>query len=183
MYKVVIVLSLIAILLAVLSYISNLKSKKKLKSVLEVLKGKESLTLNDFQTKVIDIEDVDDNELMKNLYEIYITFQNKFNELNQDYGELLTDSLKQFYENLVKSYKLKECKDITDKIDLIGYSILDYNDSGIKFRVKIKCLNYKISNDKIVSGSNVKKIEQILIITYKKEDKWKISNIEKIYEK
>ena len=45
-------------------------------------------------------------------------------------------------------------------------------------------LKAKTVNNEIVSGSNLQKIQQILLLTYEKVgDKWLIRSYEKIYEK
>jgi len=157
------------------------KQKKKYNECLRLIKEKENNTLND---NIMYTNDNLENKLMDTLYNIYLEFINKLNKNQKDFDNLLDGFAKEFYENKVDIYSIKNCFEITDYIDLQGYSLIEHTDESLKFRVKITCVSYKKINEEIVSGDNLNKIEQINIITYEKNNNdWLITNIEKVYEK
>lgn len=165
------------------------KQKKKLNECINIIKEKgiETLQFKNGMTEeeINDIDDtIDVNELMKELYEKYLTFENKIKEFDDNLDELLTGFIKDFYINKINNFKEKGYEDITDGIDLIGYTITEFDKKKLKFKVTINCFDYKKVNNVIVSGSNLEKVEQVIILTYEKiNDKWLISNYEKVYEK
>lgn len=165
------------------------KQKKKLDECINIIKEKgiETLQFKNGMTEeeINDIDDtIDVNELMKELYEKYLTFENKIKEFDDNLDELLTGFIKDFYINKINNFKEKGYEDITDGIDLIGYTITEFDNKKLKFKITINCFDYKKVNNVIVSGSNLEKVEQVIILTYEKiNDKWLISNYEKVYEK
>ena len=165
------------------------KQKKKLDECINIIKEKgiETLQFKNGMTEeeINDIDDtIDVNELMKELYEKYLTFENKIKEFDDNLDELLTGFIKDFYINKINNFKEKGYEDITDGIDLIGYTITEFDKKKLKFKITINCFDYKKVNNVIVSGSNLEKVEQVIILTYEKiNDKWLISNYEKVYEK
>jgi hypothetical protein len=135
-----------------------------------------------------DIRKIDDKvnpkELMINLYNTYLEFVERLNKNNKDFEGILIGFIKEFYINKVKVYRLKKHKEITRDIELVNYSILEFDKKKLKFRINITCFNYKTSKDEIIGGSNLEKVEQIFLITYVKfRRKWLINNIEKVFEK
>ena len=61
--------------------------------------------------------------------------------------------------------------------------ILNFEKKRVEFRISYTCFNYKMMNDVITSGSNLEKVEQVVIVTYSKlRKKWVINNIERIIE-
>ena len=182
MYRYILIFIIIACSIGILiAYFYEKKKQKRYNEVLNMVKEKGDISINDI--KPSRVTDVDENKLMKDLYDTYIKFQNQVNVLDNDFKDILIGKFKDFYETLIDGYKLRNYKEVTDKINLIGYSITEYSEKELKFRVKIECISYKIEKENIVSGSNLEKVEQVLIITYKKNDKWLISDIEKAYEK
>ena len=172
-----ILLSSIALIIA---SVFQSKVKKKYKEVLDIIKDKENITINEISDDVN--EKQTDTKLMEELYNKYFEFQNKLNNLDDNFDNLLSDKAKEYYSSIIESNKEKNYKNIKDKIDLIGYSIMEYKDKTLKFRLKINCLDYKLINDSIVSGSDKEKVEQVLIITYVNKEKWLIELLEKVYE-
>lgn len=165
------------------------RQNKKYKDFINIVneKGNSTFQVKDYLTKE-DINELDNevdvDKLMLELYETYLTLENKLKAFNTNLDDVLTGPIKDFYINKINNFKEKGYSDIIDGIDLIGYSITEFNKEKLKFRVNINCFSYKTINDKIVSGSNLEKIEQILLLTYKKIDnKWLIESYEKIYEK
>ena len=164
------------------------KKDKKYKELVRIIKEKENATfkvkdgLSDEEIKAID-NNIDPSLLMQELYNTFLSLMNKEKELDSSFDDILTGTLKEVYENKINSSKEKKKYEITTGIELISYSIIDFNNDVIDFRININCFHYKMSNNTIVSGSNLEKVEQVLIITYKKiNDKWLISKIEKPYE-
>ena len=73
--------------------------------------------------------DVDVNKLMLELYEMYITFVDKLNNNNKDFDNLLDDFMKELYESKIDLYNSKNQFEITENIELVGYSLVEYNEN------------------------------------------------------
>ena len=126
---------------------------------------------------------IDIDILVNELYNNYIVLENKIKNLDKDLDNLLTEPLKNIYINKIEFFKNNKILEVVDDINMIGYSITEYSETNIKLRFNISCFSYKINN-KIVSVSNLEKIEKILLITYEKyNENWLINKIEKLYEK
>ncbi|MBR6690685.1 MAG: hypothetical protein IKL65_05080 [Bacilli bacterium] len=184
--SVVIIVCSIGIIIA--SRFQN-KQKKKYKEVNSLINKKKDATfrVKDSLTKEeinnIDSE-VDVDKLMTDLYNTYLALENKIKNLDDNFDDVLTGNLKEFNINRLELFKQRGFIDITDGIDLISYCITDYNKKSLKFRLTINCFSYKMVNNEIVSGSNLEKIEKIILLEYvKQKDKWLISSYDKIYEK
>lgn len=165
------------------------KQKKKYNECLHIIKekgidtlqAKTSLTKEDIN-KIDDKIDVD--KLMEKLYQTYLSFESKIKSQDINLDNILTGYIKDFYINKINSLKSKGYEEITDNIDLINYSIVEFSKEKLKFRITVNCFNYKMVNKNIVSGNNLEKIEKVLIITYEKvKSRWLISNYESIYER
>ena len=181
MYKVVLIIVIIFVVVPLLiSLMFQKKKNKKYTEVLKMLKDKVGKTINEVYD--IDIKGIDDDKLMRELYDIYMKFQKRVNDLNSGFDDILVGNFKEYYNSLIESYKEKKYKDIVSNIDLIGYSIVSYNEPILDFRIKMSCISYKIIDDTIVSGSNINKIEKVLVVTYEKKDKWYIKDIKNLYE-
>lgn len=167
----------------------QMKQKKKYNECLNLIKEKENGTLNTNSSVTEEyIHKIDDkvnlNELMTKLYNTYLEFLERLNKNNKDFEGILIGFIKDFYINKINVYKLKKHKEITKDIELVNYSILEYDKKRLKFRINITCFNYKTSKDEIIGGSNLERVEQIFLLTYVKfRSKWLINNIEKVYEK
>lgn len=165
------------------------KQKKKYNECLNIIKEKDVSTLQfkDALTKEeinnIDSE-VDVDVLMSDLYHTYLEFENKVKSFDVDLDYILIGYLKDFYINKIENFKERGFSDITDDIDLINYSITEYSKEKLKFRINISCFCYKTVDNKIVSGSNLEKVQKVVLLTYEKNNNnWLISSYEKIYEK
>jgi len=122
--------------------------------------------------------------LMGELYSTYVEMENKIKDLDTNFDDILTGILKEFNINRVNNFKSRGFTDITDAIDLIGYTITEYSKEQLTFKITINCLSYKMVGSEIVSGSNLEKIQKILELTYQNVNgKWLISSYDKIYEK
>ena len=122
--------------------------------------------------------------LMSELYSTYIEFENKIKNFDKNFDDVLTGTLKEFNISRTENFNSKGFADITEGIDLIGYTITEYSKEKLTFRLTINCFSYKTVNNQIVSGSNLEKIQKILLLTYEKiNDKWLISSYNKIYER
>ncbi len=164
------------------------KKDKKYKEVLRIIKEKEKATfevkngLTSDEVRSID-NSIDANILMQELYNTFLEFINKTNNLETNFDDVLTGTIKEMYESKIASSKEKHKYEVTDGIELIGYSIMEFKNDSLVFRLNINCFNYRMSKGTVISGSNLEKVEQILIITYEKvNDKWLISKLEHAYE-
>lgn len=127
---------------------------------------------------------IDVDSLMKSLYDTYIVLENKYKNLDEDLDDVLCGLLKESYILKIQSFKEKNYCDVTDGIDLLDYSIIEFKKDTLKFKIRVNCFNYKLINNEIVSGSNLKKIEEIICLTYNKiNENWLISGYEKLYSK
>lgn len=164
------------------------KKDKKYKELLRIIKEKEKATfevkngLTSDEIRSIDNR-IDVNILMQELYNTFLEFINKVNNLETNFDDVLIGTIKELYESKIASSKEKHKYEVTDGIELIGYSIIEFKKDSLVFRLNINCFNYRMSKDAVISGSNLEKVEQILIITYKRvNDKWLISKLERAYE-
>lgn len=165
------------------------KQKNKYQECLKLIEEKENGVLsikdgldNDEIKSISGSED--SNKFMIELYNIYLNLIDKVNNNNRSFDDILDGFIKEVYENKIDLLVSKNSFEIVDNIELLGYSILEGNNNKLKFRINISSFNYKKSNDVIISGSNLERIEQIYIITYiKQHNKWLISEIEKVLEK
>ena len=185
--KIILVISTIILFLfsvgLVFSILFNNKQSKKYKECLRLIKEKENGTFESKTDLNIDSK-TDVTKLMKKLYEIYLKFINKLNNNDDTITTLLDSFIGKVYKNKLDIYKNKKINEITESIELLNYSILEYEKNKIQFRINITCFNYKKNNDIIISGNNLERVEQIFLITYiKKKNKWLINNVEKVYEK
>lgn len=190
------IIYIIILILAIVSFIYTIaivvslkfqqKQRSKYEECLKLVKEstremKDALTEKEIKKKDRTIKL---DKLLMNLYDIYLEFLDDLNNNNKDFKNILTGYIKEFYENKINIYIEKGYKEITDEIELINYSIIEFNKTKLKFRVAITCFHYKQLNGDVVSGNKYDRVEQILLITYIKEKKkWLISNIEKVYEK
>ena len=165
------------------------KQKKKYNECLQLIKEKENGTLSvkngldSTEIKKID-NNVDINKLMMELYDIYLEFIDKLNNNDKNFNNILHGFINEFYQSKIDIYNEKNYFEVIDNIELINYSILEYAKDKLKFRINITCFNYKKRNEEIISGSNLERVEQIILLTYvKNKRKWLINNIEKVYEK
>lgn len=165
------------------------RQKQKYNDCLRIIKEKENSTfkIKDGLTKE-EINNIDSSinvdKLMSDLYYKYLELENKLKLLDDNLDELLIGHIKELYKNKISISKSKNYMEINDGIDLINYSITEFNNSKLKFRVTINCFNYKKAGDAIVSGSNLEKVEQVIILSFEKSNKeWLISNYEKVYER
>ncbi|MBQ2947223.1 MAG: hypothetical protein IJE04_05235 [Bacilli bacterium] len=122
--------------------------------------------------------------LMSELYSKYVDMENKIKTFDTNFDDILTGHLKEFNISRIENFRSNGFADITDGIDLIGYTITEYSKEKLTFRVTINCFSYKTVNNQIVSGSNLEKIQKILLLTYENVNgKWLISTYNKIYER
>lgn len=188
-YIIILILAIVSFIYTIAIVVSlkfNQKQKTKYEECLKLVKEstremKDALTEKEIKKKDRTIKL---DKLLMNLYDIYLEFLDDLNNNNKDFKNILTGYIKEFYENKINIYIEKGYKEITDEIELINYSIIEFNKNKLKFRVAITCFHYKELNSDVVSGNKYDRVEQILLITYVKEKKkWLISNIEKVYEK
>lgn len=193
MYHIVLrIMIIVGVFLCTLGLVFSIKfqqkQKKKYSNCVKLIKEKENATVgvNDGLSKeniaLID-ENIDVDTLMSSLYDSYIELIYRLNNLDNNLDELLTEHIKEIYLTKIASFQEKNIKRVIDGIDLVGYSIIEFEKEKLKFRVNINCFDYKLKNDKIISGSNLEKLSEINILTFEKiEDKWLISNLEKVFE-
>ena len=193
MIYVVISISLIAVIFSLIGIVMSIRFQKKQKEkyshLEELISENKDLTFsikNGFSEEEVSKIDpnIDVNALMSNLYQIYLDFLNRTNNLDLYYDDILTKEYKEIYINKVNNYKRNGYKDLIENINLVGYSINKFTENKIEFRINIECNSYKTLNGSIVSGSTSYKVQHIDLVTYKKENgKWLISNCNAIYEK
>lgn len=188
-----IVIYSLLILLFLIIIICSLKfqkrQKKVYKDIQKIVSEKKDVTFipQDSVTNE-EIQKIDStlniNLLMQELYDTYILFEEKINNFDYELDDVLIPQLKIFYINKMDNCKKKGYKDEKNSINLLGYKITEFNGSKLTFRVNITCIEYRMFKDKIISGSNYEKVEQVIALTYVKEnEKWLISNYDKMYEK
>lgn len=187
------ILAIIAIILGllgvILATIFQSKQKKKYNDCINLIREKENVTLQ--MKKGLTKEEInkidssiDVDELMRQLYDTYLELENKLNSFDSNLDNTLTGHIKDYYTNKIDIYKLKNISEVTDRIELLNYSITEFSKNKLQFRININCLNYKKANNNIVSGSNYEKVENVILLTYEKiNDKWLICNYEKVYER
>jgi hypothetical protein len=184
-----IVLSLILIVFIAFSIKIQHSKRKKYNNCIKILKKKGDVPLNqsdDFdEEKIKQIDSsVNINELTNKLISKYIDFENKIKNQDEDLNNLLTGELKEKYESLISLSKSTGKINIVDDIEILNYAIIDFEPSLLNFRISVKCFHYKKNGTRITSGSNLAKVEQILILEYKKiNGDWLISNYDKVIEK
>lgn len=190
---IVVVISIVTIIVCSIGIIIATKfqnkQKKKYNEVLNIVKEKEGeiFKVKDGLTKE-DVNKIDSkvnmDKLMQELYNIYLSLENKIKKSDSKLDDVLVGYLKDFYINKIENFKEKGYADITDGIELINYSITEYNREKLKFRVNINCFSYKTINNEIVSGSNLERMQRIILLTYENiNGKWLISAYDKVYEK
>lgn len=192
-YVIVIVLVSITIIVTSIAIIIAVKfqklKKKKYNDFIQIINEKKDATFSvkDGLTpdEIYSIDSsVNIESLMNELYNTYLKFEDKIKNYDINLDDTLVGYLKDFYLNKMKNSKQNGYSYIKDGIDLIGYSITEFNKENLKFRININCFDYKMINNEIVSGSNLFKVEQILLLSYKKvNNDWLISSYDKIYEK
>ena len=165
------------------------KQKEKLKAIEKIVNENKDMlfqvrdSLTSQEISKVDSK-IDINKLMSELYQTYLNFETKMKELDDDLDDVLTGNLKEFYIKKIKLFKKNSYMDIKDKIDLIGYAITEFKKNNLKFRININCLDYKTINGEVVRGSNVFKLEQIILLSFKKiNGNWLINAYDKIYER
>ena len=192
MINAVIIFSVLCILACLISIILAIKfqkqQRKKYENNLKYIKENniEYLTykseLNPNEIKSID-KNINVKELMNNLYNTYLEFENNINNSINNFDNVLTGPLKEIFELNLDDARLRELKTKKEKINLISYSIIEFNKNKLRFRININCL-YQIKKNKMVKRNDLVSVELVLILDYKLvEDKWLIYNIEKVYEK
>ena len=160
---------------------ANLKKGMTVGIACDKFEIKDGLTKEDI--KKIN-KNVDVNKLMESLYNKYLKFVDKIKNNDTKLDSILGGSLKDVYINRLENFKSTGYNEIIEEIDLVGYTIIDYSKEKINFRITINCFDYKLLNDKIVSGSNLIKLEEVFLLTYEKiGNKWLITNCDKVYEK
>ena len=190
-YTIVILLSIVIMICSIGIVVSikfQSRQKKKYEECLRLIKEKHQscLGINNAMNneKLFIEENVDLNELMTQLYQLYLDMLIDLNKLDENVETKLDGFIKEFYLEKIERNKEKGIINIIDKVNLNSSSILEYSKDRLKLRINISCLSYKKNDDVIISGSNIDKIEQIIIITYNKiGENWLINNIEKVYEK
>ena len=165
------------------------KQKKKYTEVNQLVNKNRDATfaikegLSKEEINAID-SDVNVDLLMNELYSTYIELENKTKTYDTNFDDILTGSLKDFNINKIQEFQSRGIADITDAIDLVGYSITEYSKEKLIFKITINCISYKTMNNQVVSGSNLNKIQKILFLTYENiNGKWLISDYDSIYEK
>lgn len=156
--------------------INNIINQNK-NAIFQVKDGLTKEEINNIDSKI----DVD--LLMCQLFNTYLELENKIKNHDTNLDDILFGHLKEFNISRIKNYKSNGFCDINDGIDLINYSIVEYNKKKLRFRITINCFSYKLVNNQIVSGSNLEKLQKIILLDYQKvDDKWLISAYNKIYE-
>lgn len=139
--------------------------------------------LSEEDIKKID-SSIDLNELLKKLYNIYITFQNKVcqNELT-GYDNLLTKTYIDIILNRINKFISKGAIEKFDDINILEYAITRYSNEKCEMRLRLNCFYYILENDKIIKGSNIKRREFFYILKFKKESgNWLLDYIEVIFD-
>lgn len=164
------------------------KQKKKYEECVKIIKEKENDTLN-YQNGVDEnyINEIDENinvdQFMMELYGKYLELIDKLNNNSKEFENILTGFIKEFYDNKIDIQNNKRIFDIIEGIELINYTILEFNRFELKFRINITCFNYKKAEEEIISGSNLTRVNQIIVLSYCKiQNEWLINDIEKVYE-
>ena len=161
------------------------KQRKKQEVVEQLMKEKEGKTINSVMNKNYSAtaKSKDNIELMQKLYDSYIEYQTRFNELDKSYDNFVTPTLKEYSDQKIDLLKSRDSKEVREKIELINYTIVEKREKSLKFRLTINCVEYAMRNDNITRGSNINKMEEILLLTCRKvEEDWVVDRVDKIYE-
>lgn len=161
------------------------KQRKKQEVVEQLMKEKEGKTINSVMNKNYSAtaKSKDNIELMQKLYDSYIEYQTRFNELDKSYDNFVTPTLKEYSDQKIDLLKSRNSKEVREKIELINYTIVEKREKSLKFRLTINCVEYAMRNDNITRGSNINKMEEILLLTCRKvEEDWVVDRVDKIYE-
>lgn len=189
LYLVFIVIIIICVIGIIISIIFQMKKEKRYKECLDIIKENENAT---FQVKFgltkeeinkID-SSVDVDKLMKNLYDTYLRLINNIRNNDKKLDDILCGIIKDVYIKKLENFKLNGYSEIIDNIDLIEYSITEFSKDKLKFRITINCVDYKLLNGNIVSGNNLIKLEEVILLSFeKRKEMWLITQYEKLYEK
>lgn len=164
-------------------------AKKKLNEVEKIVKSKEG---EFFQAKTcLDEKDIlkvnpdlDIPRFMSDLFDTFLKLEDKLNKHDDtDIETIAYGTQVSYVKNKVKAYKSNGFCEIVDGIDLVDSSIIEFTKTKVVLRATIECFNYKMLDEKIVSGSNLNKIREIVLIEYRlKENKWLITDVDKLVE-
>ena len=183
------IVALVVSIAVVFSLKFQKKQEKKYQEVLDIVNKNKDKTfevknyLTDEDINKID-STIDVSKLSQELYDTFLRFEKNIRELDSNFDGILTGFLKEFYLEKIDSFKKDNYYSVTDKINLIGYSIVSFNSDELKFRINISCVSYKKKNGKLISGSEASLAEQIILLSFKKDNNiWLISGYDKIFEK
>lgn len=173
----------------VIATIFQSKKSKKYNECLEIIKEKGNIKfevrdgLTKEEIKNIDSK-IDMNQLMQRLYNKFLKFVDKVKNNDTKLDALLSGAIKSYYIKKLENNDANGYSEVLDKIELIGYTITDYKENKLNFRVSINCYDYKLFNGNIISGSNLSKLEEVYLLTFEKiSTRWYITNYDKVYEK
>ena len=166
------------------------RQQKKLKEVEDIVKSKQNVIF-EFKSGLTNEEllrknpKLDINGLATCLFNTFKELELKIkNHDDSDLDKLVVGTTLNFIKSRIDTYKINGYFEVVDDIDLLEYAFVEYNKDSLKFRIKINCINYKKINNDIISGSEFKKLEEVLIISYKNiSNNWLIEDIDKVLEK
>ncbi len=166
------------------------RQQKKLKEVEDIVKSKQNVIF-EFKSGLTNEEllrinpKLDINGLATCLFNTFKELELKIkNHDDSDLDKLVVGTTLNFIKSRIDTYKINGYFEVVDDIDLLEYAFVEYNKDSLKFRIKINCINYKKINNDIISGNEFKKLEEVLIISYKNiSNNWLIEDIDKVLEK
>lgn len=187
------VLSFTLLLLSIGMLLSLRFQKKQQKRYNEVIK-----IVNEKKDEVINVKsglteeeiykvdpDVNIQSLTTELFDKFKGLQLKIkNHDSNNIENLATTPTLEFVKSRIDAYKNNGYYEVMDDIELQGYSIIEFEKEKLKLRIHVVCKNYKKLGDEVISGSDIKPIEEIIIIEYVKiDDNWVIIDVDKVLER
>lgn len=166
------------------------KQQKKFEEVEEIVKSKQNVIF-EFKSGLTNEEllrvnpKLDIGSLATDLFNTFkeLEFKIKTHD-DTNLEKLVVGTTLNFIKSRIDTYRVNGYYEVMDDIELLEYAFVEYNKESLKFRIKVNCINFKKINDDIISGNESKKIEEILIISYRYvSNKWLIDDIDKVLEK
>jgi len=179
-----VIVSTVVIFVCLIVVISSARfCKKRNKKYKEMIK-----LVNENKNKGIlennQVTSAETDQIIMTLYNKYLLAIEKINNNEKGFENLFDDFMKEFYEHKIDIFKSQNHNEKNTHIDLVNYSLLNFENEKIEFRIKITGVISCTRNGEVIRGTNGEKIVQIIVLTgVNKDGEWLISNIDQVYQK